>query len=187
VGIPVNGAQLRIVSTESGQDVPAGEPGELLVKGPMVTPGYWQNKSATEAAIKDGWFATGDVAKRDESGWHWIVDRVKDMIISSGFKVWPREVEDVLFSHSSVSEASVVGVPDDYRGEKVEAFVILRREFESTSEDELIEHCRLLLAAYKVPRTIHFVSELPKTATGKVLRRELRLQATGQTGATPAL
>jgi long-chain acyl-CoA synthetase len=177
VGVAVPGAELRVVRMEDGEDAQLGERGELLVKGPMVTPGYWMNPSATEAAIVDGWLRTGDVAKCDEHGWYWIVDRLKDMIISSGFKVWPREVEDVLFSHPAVAEASVAGVPDDYRGERVVAFVVLRRDFDENSMASIEAHCRENLAAYKVPRSIFLVEQLPKTASGKVLRRELRVEA----------
>jgi long-chain acyl-CoA synthetase len=174
IGVPVPGAEVRIAKLDSWDEAPVGEAGELLIRGPMVTPGYWHNDVETEKAIRDGWFRTGDVMKRSDAGWYWMVDRVKDMIISSGYKVWPREVEDVLYLNAAVAEASVVGVPDEYSGEKVLAFVVLKRGIKPVNESELMAHCRGLLANYKVPRTIEIVTELPKTASGKVLRRELR-------------
>ncbi|MHB2029121.1 MAG: class I adenylate-forming enzyme family protein [Acidimicrobiales bacterium] len=174
VGVPVFGAAARIVPLEDGDEVSDDGVGELWLRGPTVTPGYWENPSATSDAMRDGWFRTGDVAKRDIEGWIWIVDRVKDMIISSGYKVWPREVEDVLYAHPAVLEAGVVGVADAYRGERVEAFVVLRRGFEALDIDDLEAHCRENLAAYKIPREFHLMEELPKTASGKTLRRELR-------------
>jgi long-chain acyl-CoA synthetase len=180
VGVPVQGAEARVVSLIDGQDVEPGEDGELLLRGPMVVPGYWARPDATEAAIRDGWLHTGDVARRDERGWFWIVDRVKDMIIASGYKVWPREVEDVLYLHPAVAEASVVGVPDDYRGETVRAYVVPKRDV-GASEDDIIAHCRARLANYKAPREVEFVDSIPKTSTGKTLRRELRRLARPRT------
>lgn len=178
IGVPVPGADVRIANFEDGSDAAPGEAGELLIRGPMVVPGYWHNETETKKAIQDGWLHTGDVAVRDAAGWHWIVDRLKDVIISSGFKVWPREVEDALYQHPAVAEAAVVGMPDRYRGERVEAFVVLKHSCE-TNVAELTTHCRATLSNYKVPRGVHIVSELPKTATGKILRRELRARSTG--------
>ena len=139
-----------------------------------MTPGYWGRPEETAAAVQDGWLHTGDVGKRDADGWFYIVDRIKDMIVVSGYKVWPRDVEDALYSHPAVQEAAVVGVPDDYRGETVAAHVVLRPGAPPPTEAELIAHCRERLAVYKAPHIVHLVDELPKTASGKTLRRELR-------------
>jgi long-chain acyl-CoA synthetase len=130
-------------------------------------------------AIEDGWLHTGDVGKRDEGGWFYLVDRIKDMINVSGYKVWPREVEDVLFRHPALAEASVVGAPDSYRGETTVAYVVLRKGA-SASEAEVIAYCREQLAVYKAPRRVVFVEEIPKTLTGKALRRELRARDRGE-------
>jgi long-chain acyl-CoA synthetase len=145
--------------------------GEIVASGPQVVPGYWEKPDETAHALPDGRLRTGDVGYFDADGWLYIVDRRKDMIIASGYKVWPREVEDVLYTHPAVTEAAVVGVPDDYRGETVKAFVALRATVEP---EELIGFCRERMAAYKYPRQVEIVDELPKSATGKVLRRELR-------------
>jgi long-chain acyl-CoA synthetase len=136
-------------------------------------PGYWNKPEATAAAFQDGWFLTGDVAVMDAEGWFYIVDRKKDMIVASGFKVWPRDVEDVLYQHPAVRECAVIGVPDTYRGETVKAFVALKQGAE-VGPEEIIAFCRERLAAYKYPRLVEFVPEIPKTATGKFLRRALR-------------
>ena len=176
VGVPVPNCEARLVSVEDpSQEVPVGEPGEFAVKGPMIFEGYWNKPEETEEAFADGYFLTGDVAVMDEEGWFYIVDRKKDMINVSGYKVWPREVEDVLYTHEQVKEAAAVGVPDEYRGETVKAFVALKEE-DAVSEEELIAHCKEQMADYKYPRQIEFMEELPKTATGKFLRRELRLR-----------
>lgn len=159
----------------SAPDIEAapGELGEIVTQGPSVTPGYWGKPEETAHAIRAGWLHTGDVGKRDDDGWFYIVDRIKDMIVAGGYKVWPRDVEDALYTHPAVQEAAVVGEPDDYRGETVAAHVVLRPG-EDASVDALIAHCRERLAVYKAPRVIHLVDELPKTASGKILRRELR-------------
>jgi long-chain acyl-CoA synthetase len=141
----------------------------------MIFPGYWNKPEATAQAFHNGWFLTGDIAVRDSEGWFYIVDRKKDMIVASGYKVWPREVEDVLYQHPAVREAAVVGVPDEYRGETVKAFVALREDWAGrVAGEDLVAHCRDRLAAYKYPRQVEFVPEIPKTATGKFLRRSLR-------------
>ncbi|HWH19166.1 MAG TPA: AMP-binding protein [Solirubrobacterales bacterium] len=158
------------------RDAPAGELGEIVTRGPAVTPGYWGRPDETAHALRDGWLHTGDVGRRDSGGWFFIVDRIKDMIVAGGFKVWPRDVEDALFTHPAVGEAAVVGAPDPYRGETVVAHVVLRPGAAAT-EDELIAHCRERLAVYKAPHVVNFVDALPKTASGKVLRRELRAEA----------
>lgn len=177
-GLPSVEAHVRI-AREDGSDCDPGEVGEVYVSGPMVALSYLNNPTATETDIPDGELHTGDVGFMDKDGWVYIVDRKKDMINASGFKVWPREVEDVLYLHPAVSEAAVVGVPDDYRGENVVAFVT-RRAGEDVSEDQIIEHCRKHLAAYKAPRQVNFIDALPKTASGKILRREMRAVAADQ-------
>ncbi|MDA8208346.1 MAG: AMP-binding protein [Actinomycetota bacterium] len=174
VGIPVQDTCCKVVD-ENGLEVPYGQMGELWIKGPGVISSYWRNSEATRSAISAGYLKTGDVGYRDDLGWFYVVDRIKDMINASGFKVWPREIEEFLLAHPAVAEAAVVGVPDDYRGETVKAFVRLR-DGHLLAEEELIEWCRGQMAAYKYPRQVEFVAELPKTASGKVLRRELRAQ-----------
>ncbi|MGW7358476.1 class I adenylate-forming enzyme family protein [Streptomyces sp. NPDC054802] len=175
VGVPGPDALVRIVD-ELGEDVPLGEQGEITVRGPQVVPGYWRLPEATAAAFPDGELRTGDIGFMDADGWLYVVDRKKDMINASGFKVWPREVEDVLYTHPAVREAAVVGVPDAYRGESVKAFVSLRPGA-STDGAELSAYCAERLAAYKYPREVEVLPELPKTTSGKILRRELRSPA----------
>ncbi|MDQ6852061.1 MAG: AMP-binding protein [Actinomycetota bacterium] len=172
VGVPVFNTVVRILA-EDGEEAPVGEIGEIATSGPQVVPGYWNKPEATEASIPGGELLTGDVGFMDEQGWFYLVDRKKDMINAAGYKVWPREVEDVLYGHPAVREAAVVGVPDEYRGESVKAFVSLKPGSEATAE-ELIAYCKQNMAAYKYPRTIEMIDELPKTTTGKILRRELR-------------
>ena len=172
VGVPMLSARVAVLD-DDGKPLPAGQLGEFAVAGPQIIPGYWRNDAATQAATRDGWLLTGDVGYADENGWHYLVDRKKDMIVASGYKVWPREVEDVLYTHEAVLEAGVVGVPDPYRGETVKAYVSLR-EGHSVIPDELIAYCRDRLAAYKYPRQVEIVDNIPKTATGKILRRQLR-------------
>jgi long-chain acyl-CoA synthetase len=174
VGVPIFNTVVRIVD-EHDQDLPAGEVGEIVTEGPQVVNGYWNKPEETENAIPGGRLHTGDVGLMDEKGWFYIVDRKKDQINAAGYKVWPREVEDVLYSHEAVREAAVVGVPDAYRGETVKAFVSLKPGAEVDAET-LIAFCKERMAAYKYPRQIEFIEELPKTASGKVLRRELRAQ-----------
>ncbi|MEV0786176.1 AMP-binding protein [Streptomyces sp. NPDC050423] len=172
VGVPGPDTVVRIID-ENGADVPFGEQGEIAVRGPQVVSGYWRLPEATAAAFPDGELRTGDVGFMDREGWLYVVDRKKDMINASGFKVWPREVEDVLYTHPAVREAAVVGVPDAYRGETVRAYVSLRPG-SSAEPGELGAYCKERLAAYKYPREVEILAELPKTASGKILRRELR-------------
>ncbi|WAL49313.1 class I adenylate-forming enzyme family protein [Rhodococcus pyridinivorans] len=172
VGVPVFNTIVRVVG-EDGKDVPVGEIGEFVTSGPQVVSGYWNKPDKTAESIPGGELHTGDVGFMDADGWFYVVDRKKDMINASGYKVWPREVEDVLYSHPAVREAAVVGVPDEYRGETVKAYVSLQNG-QSVDADELVEYCKKQMAAYKYPRQIEFVRELPKTVTGKILRRELR-------------
>ncbi len=173
VGVPVPGHEQRVVDLESGEEVPVGTLGELWTRGPGVVGGYWHRPEATAATFTDGFLHTGDVGRVDAQGWFYLVDRAKDMINVSGYKVWPREVEDYLYEHPAVREAAVVGAPDPYRGETVVAFVALR-EGTATGPADLLAFCRQRMAAYKCPHRIEIVVELPKTATGKFLRRELR-------------
>jgi len=172
VGVPIFNTVVRIVG-DDGQDLPAGEVGEIVTSGPMVVPGYWNKPEETAHALPGGALHTGDVGYMDATGWFYLVDRKKDQINAGGYKVWPREVEDVLYQHEAVREAAVVGVPDAYRGETVKAYVSLRPGQTATAE-ELIAFCREQMAAYKYPRQVEFLDELPKTVSGKLLRRELR-------------
>ncbi|MFZ3469292.1 class I adenylate-forming enzyme family protein [Streptomyces sp. 4.24] len=172
VGVPGADTLVRILD-EGGAEVPFGETGEIAVRGPQVVPGYWGLPADTAKAFPDGELRTGDVGFMDADGWLYVVDRKKDMICASGFKVWPREVEDVLYTHPAVREAAVVGVPDPYRGESVKAYVSLRP---GTAADpaELSAYCAARIAAYKYPRQVEILPVLPKTTSGKILRRELR-------------
>jgi long-chain acyl-CoA synthetase len=175
VGVPVYNTVVRIVD-EHGRDMPPGEIGELVTRGPQVVPGYWNKPAETARALPGGALHTGDVGYMDRDGWFYLVDRKKDQINVSGYKVWPREVEDVLYEHPAVREAAVVGVPDPYRGETVKAYVSLKPG-RTVTPAELIAHCQQKLAAYKYPREVEILAELPKTVTGKLLRRELRARA----------
>jgi long-chain acyl-CoA synthetase len=172
VGIPVFNTSMRILD-DDGRPLATGEVGEVAIAGPQVVPGYWNKPEETAHAIRDGELRTGDVGKVDAEGWLYIVDRKKDMIVASGYKVWPREVEDVIYEHPAVHEAAVVGAPDEYRGETVRAFVSLKPGTRAEPA-ELIGFCRERLAAYKCPRSVDILDELPKTVSGKILRRELR-------------
>ncbi len=172
VGVPFPCTMVRIVD-DAGADLPPGEVGEIAIAGPQLVAGYWHKPEETEHAMAGGVLLTGDVGFMDERGWFYVVDRKKDMINASGYKVWPREVEDVLTEHPAVSEAAVVGVPDEYRGETVKAYVTLRPG-SATTEEELIAHCKARMSAYKYPRSVEILGALPKTVTGKTLRRELR-------------
>jgi long-chain acyl-CoA synthetase len=175
IGIPLSDTDARIVDVETGADVAPGQPGELLIRGPQVMRGYWKRDSETAEVMRDGWFATGDIARMDADGYFAIVDRKKDMINTAGFKVWPREVEETLYAHPAVKLAAVVGVPDDYRGEVVKAYVVLKDGArDAVTAGDLIGFCRERLSGYKTPRAIEFRDELPVTATGKMLRRLLR-------------
>ncbi|MBQ1098172.1 AMP-binding protein [Streptomyces sp. b94] len=172
VGVPGPETVVRIVD-EQGAEMPFGEQGEIVVSGPQVVPGYWRRPDATAETFPGGELRTGDIGFMDAQGWLYVVDRKKDMINASGFKVWPREVEDVLYTHPAVREAAVVGVPDGYRGETVKAYISLRPGAEA-DPDALAAYCEERLAAYKYPRQVEILPELPKTASGKILRRELR-------------
>ena len=174
VGLPLPGVDAKVVD-EEGKEVPLGEVGELIVKGPNVMKGYWNRPEETQKALKDGWLFTGDLARMDQDGYFYIVDRKKDMIIAGGYNIYPREVEEVLYGHEAVQEAAVVGVPDPYRGETVAAFIVLKEAYRGkVTEKDIEAFCRANLAAYKVPRIIQFREGLPKSSVGKILRRELR-------------
>ncbi len=176
IGVPIPGHDAKIMDlSDPEKELPPGEVGELAVKGPGIIPGYWNKPEETAHAIRRGWLFTGDVGTMDNRGWVYLLDRKKDMIIASGFKVWPREVEDVIYLHPSVREVAVVGLPDPYRGETVKAFVALKEGYEGkVSGEEIMAFCKERMAAYKYPREVEFVKEVPKTATGKFLRRAFR-------------
>ena len=162
-----------MIADADDREVPRGEIGEILVRGPQVMRGYWNLPEATAEALRGGWMHTGDAATMDDEGYVYIQDRVKDMIVSGGENVYPREVEDVLFRHPAVADAAVIGVPDAQWGEGVKAIVVLKKGA-SASEAELIEHARTALASYKRPRSVDFVAELPRNPSGKVLKKDLR-------------
>ncbi len=173
IGIPFPDTDSKIVDVETGTiELPPGEPGELIVKGPQVMKGYWNRPDETQLALRKGWLYTGDIAVMDQDGYFRIVDRKKDMIIAGGYNIYPRDVEEVLYQHPKVLEAAVVGVADQYRGETVKAFIVLAPGQTATAE-EIIEFCRERLAAFKRPTLIEFRDSLPKTMIGKILRRQL--------------
>ncbi|MEW9179299.1 long-chain-fatty-acid--CoA ligase [Bacillus mycoides] len=172
IGVPWPDTEAIIMSLETGESLPPGEIGEIVVKGPQIMKGYWNKPEETAAVLQDGWLHTGDVGYMDEDGFFYVKDRKKDMIVASGFNVYPREVEEVLYEHEKVQEVVTIGVPDPYRGETVKAFVVLKEGAEC-SEEELDQFARKYLAAYKVPKVYEFRSELPKTTVGKILRRVL--------------
>ncbi len=174
IGLPFPSTLAKVVDAETGwRDLPSGEVGELAVQGPQVMSGYWQRPEESALVLRDGWLFTGDLAKMDENGYFYIIDRKKDLIIDRGFKIYPREVEEVLFQHPQVQEVVAYGVPDSYRGELVKVAVVLRSDAQLSAED-IIEYCRPRLAEYKLPQIVEFRSELPKSMVGKVLRRLLR-------------
>jgi long-chain acyl-CoA synthetase len=172
IGVPWPNTEVRIVSMDTGELMPVGEIGEIIIKGPQVMKGYWNRPEATEETIQDGWLYTGDLGYMDDKGYFYVVDRKKDMIIAGGYNIYPREIEEVLYEHPDVLEAVAAGIPDPYRGETVKAYVVLKEGSEITS-DELNQYARKYLAAYKAPRLYEFREELPKTAVGKILRRTL--------------
>jgi long-chain acyl-CoA synthetase len=174
IGVPLPGTDVRVVDND-GRDVPTGERGELIVRGPQVMAGYWQRPDETARALRDGWLYTGDVAEMDEEGYIFIVDRKKDMILVSGFNVYPNEVEAVIATHPGVQDCAVIGVPDEDTGEWVVAYVI--RKDRAVTVEQIREHCRQSLTSYKVPKLVIFRDELPKSPVGKVLRKDLREEA----------
>lgn len=173
IGMPYPDTYCRLVDIETGtQEVGMGEEGELIIKGPQVMKGYWNRPEETAEALRDGWLYTGDIAKMDEDGYFYIVDRKKDLVITGGYNVYPREVDEVLFEHPKIAEAVTVGLPDNYYGEVIKAYVVLH-EGESATEEEIIEFCKQKLAKFKVPRMVEFRTKLPTSAIGKILRRAL--------------
>lgn len=176
IGIPVSDTECRIVDLNGGKtDVPVGETGELLIKGPQIMKGYWNKPEETAETLTDDWLHTGDIAKMDKEGYFYIVDRIKDMIISSGYNVFPRDIDEVFYEHPKVMEACSIGIPHPTRGEAIKVFVVLK-EGETVTQEELIEYCKDKLATYKLPKEIEFRKELPKTNVGKILRKELRAE-----------
>ncbi|HLI06180.1 MAG TPA: long-chain fatty acid--CoA ligase [Ktedonobacteraceae bacterium] len=176
VGLPMPNVDAAIMKPETHELLPPGGIGEIVVKGPNIMKGYWNRPEETQNTFYNGWMRTGDIGRMDEEGYFYIVDRAKDLIIASGFNVYPREVEEVLFQHPAVLEAAVVGVPDEYRGETVAAFVVLKPGFAPTEEtrQDILAFCKRELTPYKVPKMLEFRDNLPKTLVGKVLRRELK-------------
>ena len=172
IGMSIVNVENKVIDPE-GNEVPKGEIGELIVRGPNVMKGYYKMPDETKHALIDGWLHTGDMAKEDENGYFYIVDRKKDMIIVGGFNVYPREVEEVLYEHPDVVECAVIGIPDDNFGEAVSAHVVVKENSE-LDEASIIAFCAQHLAKYKVPTDVHFSKELPKNATGKILRRTLK-------------
>ena len=172
IGLPVFGVQTRLIN-EEGHDVARGEVGELIFKGPNATRGYWKLPEETAESIREGWVYTGDLAREDEERYFYIVGRKKDLIITGGYNVYPREIEEVLYTHPAVYEAAVIGIPDEVKGEIPKAFIALKPGHQ-TSKGEIIAFCKANLASYKIPRQVEIRSELPKSSTGKILHRELR-------------
>jgi len=171
IGMPVSSTEVRIVD-EEGKDVPVGERGELITKGPQVMSGYYNNEAETAKVLKDGWMYTGDIAIMEPDGYFSIVDRKKDMILVSGFNVYPNEVEDELIKHPKIQEVAVVGVPSEQSGECVKVFVV--KKDQSLTKEEVIAYAKEKLTGYKIPKEVEFRTELPKTNVGKILRRQLR-------------
>jgi long-chain acyl-CoA synthetase len=173
IGLPLPDVEAKIVDLKTGtKDLPVGEVGELVLRSPNVMKEYWNMPQETAIALREGWLYTGDIAKMDEDGYFYIVDRKKDMIIASGFNIYPREVEEVLYEHPQVAEAAVAGIPDPKRGETVKAWIVLKPG-QTATVDEIRDFCRDKLAKYKIPNHVEFRDELPTTMVGKVLRRML--------------
>jgi long-chain acyl-CoA synthetase len=173
IGTPIAGVEMKVVDAEDNE-VPQGEVGEIVIRGHNVMTGYWRRPDATAEVMRGGWFHTGDMARRDADGYFFIVDRKKDMIIRGGYNVYPREIEEVLYEHPAVSEAAVIGVPDESMGEEVGAAIVLRSG-QQASADDIRSFVKERVAAYKYPRKIWFLDALPKTATGKILKREIQV------------
>jgi len=173
IGLPLPDTEIKLVDLETGtESVPAGELGELCIRGPQAMKGYWNRPDETARTIRDGWLYTGDIARMDEDGFTYIVDRAKDMIVASGYNIYPREVEEVLYEHPAIQDAVVVGLPDEYRGQTVKAYLVVKPAASTTAE-EVTQFCRERMARYKVPTQIEFRESLPKSMIGKVLRRVL--------------
>jgi long-chain acyl-CoA synthetase len=182
IGIPFPDTDVKLVDVEEGrEEVPAGEPGEIVIRSPLIMKEYWGNPEETAGQIRDGWLHTGDIAVRDEDDYFAIVDRKKDMIIAGGYNIYPREIDEVLYQHPKIADAVSVGIADEYRGETVKAFVVLK-EGETATSEEIISFCREKLAAYKSPKLVEFRRELPKSAVGKILRKVLRDEEAAKNG-----
>lgn len=177
IGLPIPNVEAAIFDSKTGEKLPPGEVGEIMVKGPNIMRGYWNRPEETAAIFFDGWMHTGDLGKMDEDGYFTVVERAKDLIVASGFNVYPREVEEVLFQHPAIQEAAVAGAPDEYRGETVAAFIVLKPGIPVTEEtkQDIVAYCKKNLTGYKVPKIIEFRETLPKSIIGKVLRRELKI------------
>jgi long-chain acyl-CoA synthetase len=174
IGIPFPDNDVRLVDVGNGtEDVKPGDPGEIIMKGPLIMKEYWNNPEETKGQLVDGWLHTGDIGQADEDGYLFIVDRKKDMIIAGGFNIYPREIDEILYQHPKVAEAVTVGIPDEYRGETVKAFIVLKSG-QTATDKEIIDFCKTKLTAYKVPKLIEFRDSLPKSAVGKILRKILR-------------
>jgi long-chain acyl-CoA synthetase len=178
IGQPIPGVEVKIVD-EKDSSVPVGETGELLVKGPNVSPGYYRLSEETAETFRNGWLYTGDMARMDEDGYLYIVERKKDLIIRGGFNIYPRDVEEVLYEHSAVLDAAVIGLPDPVMGEEVKAFVVLR-EGQTASQQDIIDHCQRHLGKYKCPKYVEFIDSMPRNPIGKILRKELRQRDTNK-------
>jgi long-chain acyl-CoA synthetase len=185
IGLPISDTEASIQDQETGAMLPPGQPGEICIRGPQVMQGYWNRPEETAHMLRGGWLHTGDIGVMDEEGYFSVVDRIKDMIIAGGYKIFPREVEEVLYTHPKVAEAVLVGVPDEYRGETAKAFIVLKPGQQATAE-EIITFCKERLASYKAPKLVEFRTELPKTMIGKVLRRALRDEEAANHAAGPA-
>ena len=175
IGTPIPGVEMKLLKPNSWDEVDDGpdQVGEIAIKGHNIMKGYYNRPDATAEVINDGWFRSGDLGRRDEDGWYYIVDRSKDMIIRGGYNVYPREVEEVLMQHEAVSLAAVIGVPHESHGEEVKAVVIREKDHDDVTEDDLVAWAKEEMASFKYPRIVEFVDELPMTATGKILKREL--------------
>jgi long-chain acyl-CoA synthetase len=174
VGLPIPDTDVKIVSIDDPEkELPPGEPGEMVIKGPQIMMGYYKRPEETAQVLKEGWFYSGDIGVFDDDGYLSIVDRKKDIIIAGGYNIYPLELDDVLMAHPKILEACTIGVPDEYRGETVKAFIVAK-EGETLTEEEVTQYCKEKLAAYKVPKIYEFIDELPKSAVGKVLRRKLK-------------
>jgi len=181
IGIPWPDTDVRLVDVEEGkEEVPQGEPGEIIIKSPLIMKEYWNNPEETAGQIKEGWLHTGDIAVRDEDDYFFIVDRKKDMIIAGGYNIYPREIDEVLYEHPKIADAVTIGIPHEYRGETVKAFIV-PKEGETLTEEEIIQFCEEKLAAYKRPKLLEFRKELPKSAVGKILRKVLRAEEEAKT------
>jgi long-chain acyl-CoA synthetase len=172
VGAPIDNVEIKVFDADD-REVDRGTWGEIVIRGPNIMLGYWNRPEDSAQALRNGWFHSGDIGYVDDDGYIFLVDRVKDMINSAGFKIWPREVEEVLFTHPAIRECAVVGLPDDLKGEIPAVYIVLRAG-SSLTADEMEVFCRQKLATYKVPRYVEFVEALPKNATGKILKRVLR-------------